>query len=135
MFSIKFGEPHSSLPLVVSPVANYVATDPAANVAAFAVNGTINGLNQALKKINSTLSSAYSVKRELDYEIGRNPLAANAFKSMFDNICAQGLQEVNEYNNLRSQTLRALVDACATLSVPPPTHGGTPEVKIVYCLK
>jgi hypothetical protein len=134
MFYVDFGVTIMAIPAVVSPVANYVATDPSANVAAFAVNGTVNGYNQALAKINSSLSRAESVKREMDYEISRgSPYAAAAFRSAFNDICARGLQEVNEYNKLLGQTRVALADACRTLGVPPPMHDGTPEAKPVQC--
>lgn len=131
MILISFGG-FRRVPMVESPVANYVAPDASKNVTALVINGTVKRLNEVLQKINGTLDETAELKRkvESEYRLG-SVTFGNDLRRDYEVACRRGDREVHEYNDLRTQTKVALADACAALGVPLPTHNGTAGVEAV----
>lgn len=132
-FRVFFGlPPYVMVPLAVSPVANYVAPDPASNWAALGINGCVRQYNDALARINREIQNGHDCQDLLANQ-NLKPEERAVYEFTMRWIIENGTAAVDGYNDSIDATREQLTAACAHLNVPLPTHGGTPGMKHVYC--
>jgi len=132
-FSVVIGSPpYVMVPLAVSPVADYVAADAAANWAALGVNGTVRQYNDALAAINREIQNGHECQ-DLLANKSLKPEERAAYEFLAKWVVEKAQAAINSYNDSIDSTRDQLAAACAHLGVPLPTHGATLGMKYVYC--